>query len=239
MSTVIKSGQQGKLLQRLSTFDLADHMSEARGIVASAREEARRIAVEARTQSRILKEEAQRAGHEQGYEKGLAEGRSDGRAQALSDATERFDTQQANLAAAMQSTVDSIEGQKRDLMIAARRDLLSLAVALARKVTGRIGELDRQAAIANVERALRLVGTKTDLRIRVHPMDAETMRQFAAGLSERLDRTGHVELTEDDAMAPGGAVVEAGGTQVDARIETQIAQIAALLLGDGQVKSEK
>ncbi|MCH7813555.1 MAG: hypothetical protein IID40_05995 [Planctomycetes bacterium] len=239
MSTVIKRGQQGKPLQRLSTFDLADHMSEARAIVASARVEARRILVEARGHSRTLKEEAQRAGHQQGYEKGLPEGRSDGRGQALSDATERFDTQRANLAAAMQAAVDSIEGQKRDLMIAAQRDLLSFAVALARKVTGRIGELDRQAVVSNVERALRLVGTKTDLRIRVHPIDAETMRQFAAGLSERLDRTGHVELTEDDAMAPGGAVVEAGGTQVDARIETQIEQIAALLLGDEEAKSEK
>ncbi|MCP4250804.1 MAG: hypothetical protein GY778_27515 [bacterium] len=237
MSTVIKHGQQGTLLQRLSTFDLADHMSEARVIVAAAREETRRILAEARRQSRTLKEEARRAGHEEGYEKGLSEGRSDGRAQALSDATQRFEAEHANLAATMQATVEAIENQKRDLMIAARRDVLSFAVALAGKVTGRIGELDRQAAVANVERALRLVADETDLRIRVHPVDAETMRQFTAGLSERLGQAGHVELTEDDTMAPGGAVVEAGGTRVDATIETQLEQIAGLLLGGA--RSEK
>jgi len=242
MSTVLKQGEQGKLLHRLVTFDLADHLAEAHKIVAEARERARRMLAEARHESERLKAEARRRGHQEGREKGLAEGLAEGKAQGLAEATERFSREQADLVASITAVGQALERDRQDLLIAANRDLLEFGVALARKVTGCVARLDRQAALANVEQALRLVGGKTDVSVRIHPLDAETLRRFAGELSKGLGAARHITLVEDDSIAPGGAVVTAGppsSGEVDARIETQLEQITALLLGTEEVRSEK
>ena len=145
--------------------------------------------------------------------------------------------------ASITAVVQALERDRQDLLIAANRDLLEFGVALARKVTGCVARLDRQAAVANVEQALRLVGGQADVSVRIHPLDAETLRCFAGELSRGLEAARHINLVEDDSVSPGGAVVTAGppsGGEVDARIETQLEQITALLLGtQTEVRSEK
>jgi flagellar assembly protein FliH len=231
MSTVIKKGETGRLLQRLCSLDLADHLAEARHVVAAARREAQGIVAKAKGESVRLREEARRLGHREGREQGHAEGFADGQAQGLAEATARFNREQADLATSMTSVIESIEQRKRDLLIEANRDVLEFAVAVASKVTRRVGEVDRQAARANVEEALRLVGEKTDLTMRVNPVDAETLRRFAADRAEQLGQQQHLRVVEDESLAPGGAVLTASGVEVDASIETQLEQITTLLLG--------
>jgi flagellar assembly protein FliH len=240
MSTVIKQGKDGRALQRLVTFDLADHMAEAHKIVADARNEARHIVGQAKLESQRLRAEAQERGQAEGFEKGYAEALAAGREQGLAEATERFNREHGQLAASMARVIESIEQEKQDLLIAANREVLEFAVALATKVTHRVARMDRQAALANVEQALRLVGKKTDLIVRVHPVDAETLGRFAEELADRTNDLGHLKVVEDESISPGGAVVSSGppdAAQVDASIETQLEQITTLLLGE--VRSEK
>ena len=231
MSTVIKQGQQAKLLQRLVSFDLADHLAEAHQVVAAAKQEAAGILEQARLEGRRLKEEARRRGHRQGHEQGFAEGKTEGEDRAFAEATDRFNHQHADLAASMSAVIEAFERQKRDLLIAANRDLLEFAVAVARKITHRIGRIDRQAAVAVVEQALRLVGGKTDVTVRANPADVEALRRFAARRVEEFGQRAQVTLVEDDAIAPGGAVVTCGQMEIDATLEAQLEQISTLLLG--------
>lgn len=239
MSTVIKKGQDGKLVQRLVSFDLADHLAEARSVVAAARREAGQIIEAAKRQGEHIRVEAREQGHREGYEEGHREGVTQGRQQALEVAGERFDRDHANLAASMTAVIESVEREKRDLLIEAGRDVLEFAVALAAKVTGCVAQANRQAAVANVERALRLVSGKTDVSIRVNPADAETLRTFAADrLAEIADRR-HVRVIEDESITAGGAVVTSAGQEIDARIESQLAQITTLLLGQPSEMKER
>jgi flagellar assembly protein FliH len=231
MSTVIKKGEKGELLRRLVSFDLADHLAEARQVVAAAEREAQRIVAQAKRDSVRMRNEAQQLGQDQGRRAGLAEGLDEGRARGLVEATERFNTEHAGLAASMAAVIESIDAQKRDLLIQANRDLLEFAVALAHKVTRGIGEVNRQVALASAEEALRLVGKQTDLTVRINPRDVDTMQRFATELADKLGEKQHLTITEDESIAPGGAVVIAGGMEVDASIETQLEQVTALLLG--------
>jgi len=218
---------------RVVAFDMTDHLAEARRMVEAARQEGRRIVAEAHQQSHQIKERAAQEGYQQGHEKGLAEGRAAGHQQGLTEATDRFQCEQASLIDSVTSVIEAFEKQKRELLILANHDLLRLAVTLAEKIVHRLGRIDRQVAVANVEQVLRLIATRTDLAIRVHPLDAETLRRFAGSLSERADTWQHVTVIEDDSLAPGGAVVVAsGGMEVDARLETQLEQITRLLLGE-------
>jgi len=246
MSTILKSNDCGRLLREPVAFDLADYLAEARGIVAAAHEQARRILEHARREGAQLREEARRGGEREGRERGLAEGRSSGHNEAFAAASERFTQEQADLVAAFTVALESLESQKRDLLIAARHDALEFAVAVARRITGCVARLDHQAAVHSVEQALRLVGTRTDVTIRVNPQNAEALRKFADELSCRLAAStadqreegqtpagaGHVRLVEDETVSPGGAVVATERTEIDSRIETQLDQIAALVLGE-------
>jgi len=230
MSTVIKAGQSGPVLKRLSTVDLADHLAEAHAVVGAARRRAERIVTDARTHADGVLAEANRGGYETGYAAGRKQGIEDGYKAAFDEAIARFDRQHADVVADMGRAISEIDRMKEDLRIAAERDVLEFAVALAAKLTVAVGRMNREAATENLRRALRLVGTKTDLAIRVHPTDAESMETFAASMLRDAQRSPAVSVESDEAVTPGGCVVRAGRTVIDATLDTQISEMIALLL---------
>jgi flagellar assembly protein FliH len=236
MPTVIKAGQSNApTLRRLETIDLADHVVEASKIVNAARHEAEQLVTRARSAAGRIRQRAQETGYQEGYAKGEAQGRLNGHDQALAESTQRFNREQADLVSIMQSTVANLESLKRDLLIQAEHDVLAFAVRVAEKVAKRAVALDRDAAVNNLKAVLRLVGTRTDLVVRIHPTDGDTMRQFAATLAEDLGQRVHVRVTEDETLTPGGCVVRTGVTEVDAAVDTQIDQIVNLVLSkDGR-----
>lgn len=236
MATVIKAQEAEHQLKRLSTWHLADHLAEARGVVEAAKLSASRILAQARAERDQFVAKARQSAYEAAYAQGEQEGRRDGREAAYQDASAQFRQEQSQLISAMQQGVAQINAMKEDLFIAAERDLLDFAVRLATKLTFAIGSVHRQAAIENVQRALRLVGRPSELLIRVHSADLHAMEAFAADLSSDFRRGEEraVHVQPDDSIAPGGCRVETASAQVDATLEAQVEEIVAVLLGDPQ-----
>lgn len=231
MSTVIKAGQGGALLRSLSRVDLADHLAEARAVVERARREAEGILAAARQAAEKTKSAAYGSGYDVGYPQGIEEGRKAGHEQALREASERFATEQSGLIAAMSAALSEFDAIKRDVRLEAERHLLEFAVRAACKLTFEIGGLHREAAMENVQRAIRTVGSKTDLTICVHPSDAAALETFAEAVLRQAAGSPHVRIAADESLAPGGCRVTAGNCEIDATLETQTAQLAAVLLG--------
>ena len=69
MSTVIKAGQAGAMLKRLSTVDLADHLAEARTVIDKAQRRAAKLIAAAKVQAERVLEETGKSGYDAGYEK--------------------------------------------------------------------------------------------------------------------------------------------------------------------------
>ena len=231
MSTVIKANQTGHILRRLSTVDLADHLAEARSVIEDARQQATGIVAEAKRDAARALVKAKQSGQDAGYKKGIEEGRKAGHQAAHTESVERFDRQQEQLVAAMREAITGIDALKEDLRIAAERDVLEFAVMIASKLTFDIGRSHREAAVENLKRALRLVSSKTDVTIRVHPDDIASMKTFAASTAEQAHTSRSVEIVPDESFAPGGCVLDSDKTNVDARLETQVEEIVSLLLG--------
>jgi flagellar assembly protein FliH len=232
MSTVIKAGQAGALIRQLSTVDLADHLAEARTVVQHAKRQASQIVSQAGEDARRAVEEGEKSGYEAGYSKGYEEGTAAGHQAAYEASIERFDKEHANVVAATRRAVDDFEAMKEEIRLAAERDVLEFAVDIARRLTFAIGRLHHESVVENLGRALRLVGSKTDLTIRVNPEDAESIRTFAESVFQRTDSAGSVNVVEDASISPGGCKVSSEHTDVDAALETQMDQIVTLLLGD-------
>jgi len=215
----------------LSTLDLTDHLAEATAAVSAAKREAARIIAASRNQSDQVLREAKSQGFEAGYGQGALAGEEGGRERAYKDAIERFQKEHEKLVSTMEAALSQFEGMKQGIRLDAVHDVLELAIRIATKLTFAIGRLDRQAAQANLERAVELVGTKTDLTIHVNPHDYEAMASFANGLIQKVRSSSSVELVSDDRIAPGGCRVANDATSIDATLETQIDEVVSLLLG--------
>ena len=238
MSTVIKGGRPGPALKRLATVDLADHLAEARAVVDKAGRQAAEIIAEANREQARMFEEARASAAERGYEQGHAEGREAGYQVAHQEATERFDREQADIVIDVRRAITEIDAIKEDLRIAAEKHLLDFAVLVAQKLTFAIGKLHRESAVANLNRALQLVASKTDLTVRVHPDDIASMETFAKSVLSRADASRSINLVPDDSIASGGCTVLSDSTEVDATLETQVDELVSLLLGEKPAKPD-
>jgi len=234
LATVIKAGaasEKGAVLRRLARVDLADHLAEARAVLDEARRQAERIVAEARKEAERLRGDARQAAHDDGRREGFERGRAEGFEAAKSEEMQRFSIENDLILADFRRILDEIDQKKADLQLAARQNLLHFAVDLARKLTFALGEFSHDSATANLDRALQLIESKTDLTVRANPKDIEAIQTFAASLSERIEQADAMKIIADDSIAPGGCVVGNEQTEVDATLETQTEELVTLLLG--------
>jgi flagellar assembly protein FliH len=80
-----------------------------------------------------------------------------------------------------------------------------------------------------VRNALRRVVDTGKVRVRVNAEDLETVRASREELATLIDGIENLEIISDRRVGAGGAVVETEGGTIDARIETQLSEIATLL----------
>lgn len=240
MATVIKSGELTRPAAAAACrpFNLLDIEAEGRRILADARAQAvaerERILHEARAAAARLEAEAREKGFREGHARGLEEGRAQGHTEAFQQAKERFEREQSGLTEACRNLIYAFDEHKGRLLLAARTDVVRLALAIARRVVRRV-EADparaEAAALAHAAEAIDLVAGNTDITLRVHPQVAEAMQTFAGPLAEASRSGRHVRVTADESVPPGGCVLQTAEGGIDARLETQIDRIAAFLLG--------
>ena len=237
MSTVIKAGESARIVGRLSAIDLADYLAEARAVVEESRRRASQITADARAWADRVLADAKESGYRSGYALGHSQGTQAGHKAAYDDSVRQFRESQAEVVAAMKQATTEINAIKEDLRIAAEKDLLDFALLIAKKLTFAIGRLHPESAVENLERALRLVECKTNLTIRVHPADKNSMQTFAESLLEQAEASPVVNIVSDESLTPGGCKVEGSRTSVDASLQTQVDEIVSLLLG-GRVSDD-
>lgn len=222
------------MIQRLHAVSLRDHVSEARQALETAQEQARALLRAAHAEARQLRHAASERGFEAGFRKGYESGAAKGREDAFQKALSVFQREQASVCSLFEQTIADFEQRKRDLFIDAEQDLIRFAVQVTQRLTGYVGQINREAVLVNLREALRHVEFKTNLEIHASAADAETLERFAGELGERLGESQHVSVVVDPAMAAGGCRVVTPELEVDATLETRLAEIAALLIGDAE-----
>ncbi|MBI4563653.1 MAG: hypothetical protein HY716_03040 [Planctomycetes bacterium] len=188
-------------------IEWTDFEAEAKAIVARARETAREALMGGLAEAERVREEARRRGYEEG------------RAEAA-----RLET------GALERVLDALDRGRKRLEAEAERDLVRLAVALAGKIVKARVALGHPVAEANVRAAIALASRRHLLEVRLHPDD---LRRIEAGTAERGIAAG-VRLVGDETLAPGGCLLRTAEGDVDARLDSQLAQIERELLGWGE-----
>jgi flagellar assembly protein FliH len=209
---------------------MADIEKQAKAIIIAARLRAERLIIAAQQEAEDLKLTAHAQalidGKKEGIAKGLEEGRTQGREEALNEQRQEL----ASLCATLTQAAQDLESSRLALESDARQAVVSLAIAIAERVTKRMGQLDPRVAEANIEEALRLVVHTADVRIAVHPSQKETLTQILPRIQAQWPNMKHVDLIADGTLAPGGCRIFSGTGQIDGDLDLQLTRIAQELL---------
>ena len=125
-------------------------------------------------------------------------------------------------------TVEDLERLKAGLVHQTERQVVQLALALARRLVMREVTLDHDLVAAMAHVALERLGDGSPATIRLHPEDYAVV---AAHRGEQWAGT-HVSVVPDPALPRGGCLVESAFGVIDASVDAQLGELAAALLGD-------
>jgi flagellar assembly protein FliH len=184
--------------------------NQAADIVESARRRSEELLLEASLELERVEDGARRGGYQQGYAEGLAAAQAE-----LAKALEVVQAAARDARAVREQLVRSSEG-----------DVIELVIEALSAIVGRRAEDDRELVVETVRRALDRVGAQDVVRVRTHPDDADTVR---AWLHDEPAAATAWEVRADGAVTLGGCVIDTGSGVVDARLDVQLAQVAAQL----------
>jgi flagellar assembly protein FliH len=154
--------------------------------------------------------------YKEAFAQGLTEGREAGRAEVRA--------QVEKLAGMFYDLAKPLD----DLDAEVERELLTLAVALARQIVRRELKTDPTQIIGIIRDAIAALPVAArEVRVHLHPEDAIVVR-------ENLSPTQHEpawSIVEDPVMARGGCQITTANSRIDARLETRLSAILSDLMG--------
>lgn len=182
---------------------------KAEAILGRAGEQASAMLEETRQQAaaeaETIKSTAAKEGYEQGYRSALEEAR---------DEADKYRAQARQvLAGAEETRRQAIEGLKEEI--------LTLAVAIAEKVLARELETHPDAVLNVAEEAVQLAGNRKYVVLWVNPAQLEICRAHRDQMAAHLPPRAELQIMADEAVEPGGCVVENEYGRVDAKLSTR------------------
>jgi flagellar assembly protein FliH len=154
--------------------------------------------------------------HAEAFAQGLAEGREAGRGEVRA--------QVEKLAGMFYDLAKPFEVLNAEV----ERELLTLAMALARQIVRRELKTDPTQIIGIIRDAIAALPVAArEVRVHLHPEDAAVVRQNLAPTESERAWT----MIEDPVMARGGCQITTTASRIDARLETRLAAILSELMG--------
>ncbi|HEY3109804.1 MAG TPA: FliH/SctL family protein [Chloroflexota bacterium] len=193
-------------------------------------DQARAAALETLEQATVeaeqIRAEAQQRAREQGQAEGLAAGRAEGLAIGRAEALERVLAEMGEQIAHVTRLAESASVDRRELLHNAEAEVVRLAVQIAQRVLGRELYIDRAIVNQIAEAALQYVAVDGLVRLRVNPEDYRQFEQYWTDRHGRREAERSYEIVADPEVGAGGVVIDTRAGVVDARIETQLDEIA-------------
>ncbi len=145
-----------------------------------------------------------------GYQAGFAEGRLAGEQQAREAAAES--------ARQLLSLIENLKTSIADLEQTVADQLLSLSIEIASQVTRSAINVKPDLLLPPIREAISALPLHhAHIVLRLNPKDIESVR---SAMGEQLSQIG-AQLIEDSTVSPGGCMLLAGASEVDASIETR------------------
>lgn len=216
----------------ISPFSMADVESAAKQILVRARTQAEQILVAAQAEADQIKAEARIQGAEEGKANGMYDGLKEGTEAGLKQALADHKAQLQQVLTSLTAAATVLEKQRSELESRGLAEVVKLAIAIARRITKRQGILDPAVLEANLQEAMKLVVQQADLRITVNPAQRAELELALPRLALSFPALKHVELVDDEKIAPGGCRIDTRQGSIDATLDEQLDRLAQELMPD-------
>ncbi len=154
------------------------------------------------------------------FAKGFAQGERVG----IEAASERTDAMLRRLT----QTLDELMALRTQMIRQTERQMVQLAIAVARRIVHREVTLDQDLILAMARVALDRLDEAAHVTVRLHP------EEFEATATTRASKwtSSHVTVVADPRVGRGGCRVESEFGTIEASVDAQIQEVARALLGD-------
>lgn len=178
---------------------------EADEILQAARSQAERVIAEAQARvAAIERETRERAQHD-----------------VQAHATLELERAVEDLRQEFTQSLHTLATLRAEIAAHAERDLVKLAIEMAKKIVQREVTVDHEVALTLARVALQRLHNRAVAKVRLHPDDYH----YVSARREQAGADGSIEFIEDRLVGRGGCLVETEMGDIDARIEQQFAEI--------------
>src|SRR5918993_4376901 len=153
----------------LQPFSMKDVEEAARGILLRARRKAEELIAAAQQEGEAIKEQARAEGTQAGFDHGFAEGSQQGAEAGREQALEEHRRQLTEVLRGLTQASTELSARRDELETEALHEVVSLAAAIARRVTKRQAIVEEAVLSANLADAMRLVGAPGGGSLALHP----------------------------------------------------------------------
>ncbi|MBN8217159.1 MAG: flagellar assembly protein FliH [Spirochaetes bacterium] len=182
---------------------------EAEELVQKAKREAEGVVRAAEERKAVLDKEAYDAGFAQGLEKAFDEGK----------------VELGRMLQRLEKILAETINKRNDIIESSEKQLVNIAILIARKVVKAITESDQAVILRNVSEALRKIKGRAQVTIRVNISDMELTTRHKDDFYRMLNNIENVNVLEDPNVEKGGCIIETDFGDVDARISAQLDEI--------------
>jgi flagellar assembly protein FliH len=208
---------------------LSDAQETAERILAQAREEADRLLADARSaietwwaERRSEDAEAEAEAAERGYRDGLEQGRA--------EAEQRLQAEYAARLEEARSVLELAHRHKETIIQEAEPFLVELSTAIAGKVIRRQLTLEPEWVLEMIRSVLSRRREQGLISLCVSPAQYSFVSDAKEDLQQALDPQAELMIVPDPSVADHGCVIRTSFGSLDARVDTQLAEIKQALL---------
>lgn len=194
-------------------FSFADMQGKAEDYLDSVRGEAAKIVQQANRDAEKIRREAEAAGQKAAQEA----------AEKVLD--EKVAQRMATVIPALQDLVKQIDDARGEMQAHWERSALQVVTAIAERVIRRELRSDPQITLDTVAETLRLAAGSSEMTLHLNPVDYSNLGPQVERLANTLCKLSPSQIVADDAISPGGCLVQTRFGEVDQRIEAQLCRI--------------
>jgi len=156
--------------------------------------------------------------YQKGFNDGFEKGNSEGEQAGFELAAQKIDP----LLDSLQQGLLQLKNLRRDTYQRIEKEVVELALAIARRVICREVEVDKEVVVCVAREALAKVEDPAEIKIKMNPADLQFINETKIQFSDLIGDIDNVTLEAEDNIQSGGCVIQTNSGEIDARIEKQL-----------------